>query len=209
MIGYRRITISGLFFFLTMPAIATAIPITYQFDALDWYNPSQIFSGTITFESSTLGVLSDPSSNPSYPGFFVYEDAIISTTITFGATTMTQLGGSIYNNCVHDPYFSIISPVPFFDLTMPSCLPGADQADLSAFDLTVLNSVIFYGDPALSHRGPPGNYSGTATPYNFRLVMPVSVPEPPVLMLIIFGIAAMGFVRRKGWSNRTLSLNSV
>ncbi len=187
------------FFLLTAPVIATAVPITYQFDAFDWENESQTFSGTITFESSTVGVSSYLSTDPNYPGFFVYEDAIISITLDYGITTDTMLGGDIYNNCTFDPYFSIISSAVFFDISMPSCLPGADQAELSFLDLTVLNSVISYPDPALYHRqvgtGPYPVFSGIAHPYNFRLVTPVS--EPAVFILIAFGIATMGLIRRK------------
>ena len=110
-------------------------------------------------------------------------------------STETWFGGSIYNDCTYDPFFSISSSSSssFFEIAMPSCLPGADQPDLSDFDLTGLNGVIFYADPALFHPGT-SEYSSIAYPLNFRQVTPI--PEPTIFMLIVLGIVAMGFVRR-------------
>lgn len=202
MVIQRQITIASIFFiFFSTPMSAMAIPITYEFDAIDLWNTNPEFSGSISIESTTLGVQTSPASDPSYyPGAFFYADAIISVTLNYGTTTETWLGGSIYNDCTYDPSFYIVSLR--FEIAMPSCLPGADQPDLSNFDLTDLNGVIFYADPALFHPGT-SEYSPIAYPFNFRQVTPI--PEPAIFMLIILGIAVMGFVRRIEKLSCTLS----
>ena len=57
MVIYRQITIASIFFiFFATPMTATAIPITYEFDAIDLWNTNPEFSGSISIESTTLGV---------------------------------------------------------------------------------------------------------------------------------------------------------
>ena len=201
MLIYRRIMIASIsFIFFMTPMVATAIPITYEFDAVDVAYVNPTFSGSITIESSaTLSAYI-----PAYPGgvagtdlgAYFYADAIVRTTLNYGSTSYSWLGGSISSGCTYtDSYFDIIPDTALMlSISMPTCLPGADQLDLSNFDLTVLNDVILFGDHALSHPGT-SQYSPEAYPFNFRRVTPV--PEPTVFMLITLGIVAMGFVRRR------------
>jgi len=189
----NRTTISSIFLLVT-PTIAMAIPVTYQFDALDWLNPDQTFSGSITFDSSKSGVRTSPASDPSYPGAFFYEDAILNITLNYGGTIVTRLGGYIYNDCTYDSSFSINTGSSGIQLAYASCLPGADQPDLRNLDLAILNDVIPLDYPALIHPGT-NEHSVFAHPFNFKKIAPI--PEPISLILVAFGVVAIGLVRRK------------